>query len=92
MKRLILATGIVVLGAETAAIADEGVSDAAVLDTYADIAEAAYSDSLLAAQRLNEAVSALISSPSAEALVAAKMAWLAARVPYQQTEVYRFGN
>ena len=94
MKRLILATGIIVLGAETAAIADEGVSNSnvAVLETYADIAEAAYSDSLVAAQRLNEAVSALISSPSAEALEAAKMAWLAARVPYQQTEVYRFGN
>ena len=35
---------------------------------------------------------ALIAAPSAEALQAARAAWLAARVPYQQTEVFRFGN
>ncbi|QPH54167.1 imelysin family protein [Pontivivens ytuae] len=65
---------------------------AAVLDTYADIAEAKYADSLISAQRLQEAVNTLVAEPSAEALEAAKSAWLAARVPYQQTEVYRFGN
>ncbi len=65
---------------------------AAVLDTYADIAEAGYGDSLSTAKILQTAVDALISSPSAENLQAAKTAWLAARVPYQQTEVYRFGN
>lgn len=65
---------------------------AAVLDTYANIAEAGYGDSLSTAKTLQAAVDALISSPSAEALQAAKTAWLAARVPYQQTEVYRFGN
>ncbi|WP_370541626.1 imelysin family protein [Actibacterium sp. 188UL27-1] len=65
---------------------------AAVLDTYANIAAAKYTDSLITAQRLQSAVDALIAEPSAEALQAAKEAWLAARVPYQQTEVYRFGN
>ncbi len=65
---------------------------AAVLDTYADIAAAKYGDSLVSAQRLQEAVNALIAEPSAEALQTARTAWLAARVPYQQTEVYRFGN
>ena len=35
---------------------------------------------------------AFLASPSAEGLQAAKEAWLAARVPYQQTEAYRFGN
>lgn len=34
----------------------------------------------------------MIATPSAEAHQAAKDAWLASRVPYQQTEVYRFGN
>ncbi len=63
-----------------------------VLDTYADIAAAKYGDSLIAAQRLQEAVSALVSAPSGENLTAARHAWIAARVPYQQTEVYRFGN
>lgn len=65
---------------------------AEVLDTYADIAQAKYEDSLTAASALNEAVGALIATPSAETLQAARAAWIAARVPYQQTEVYRFGN
>jgi len=65
---------------------------AAVLDTYADIAEAAYADSVTGAKALQAAVDALIATPSAETLQAARDAWLAARVPYMQTEVYRFGN
>ncbi|UWR12005.1 imelysin family protein [Sulfitobacter mediterraneus] len=63
-----------------------------VLDTYADIAAANYDDSLITAQRLQTAVNALVAEPSAENLTAARAAWLAARVPYQQTEVFRFGN
>ena len=54
--------------------------------------EAGYEDSLATARRLGEAVDALIATPSAEALQAARAAWLAARVPYQQTEAFRFGN
>lgn len=65
---------------------------AAVVKTYADIAEAGYSDSLATARRLQAAVQTLVDQPSPEALAAAKQAWLQARVPYQQTEVYRFGN
>jgi putative iron-regulated protein len=63
-----------------------------VLDTYADIAQAKYEDSLAAARVLDEAVAALAAAPSEATLQAAREAWLAARVPYQQTEVYRFGN
>ncbi len=63
-----------------------------VLETYAAIAAANYEDSLITAQRLQDAVQALITAPSAENLMAARVAWLAARVPYQQTEVFRFGN
>ena len=54
--------------------------------------QAGYEDSLATAQRLGAAVDALIAAPSAEALQAARAAWLAARVPYQQTEAFRFGN
>jgi len=68
------------------------VEKADVLDTYADIAAAAYGDSLITAQRLQAAVEALVADPSAENLAAARQAWIAARVPYQQTEVFRFGN
>ena len=65
---------------------------AEVLDTYADIAEANYADSLDAAQTLQDAVTALIEAPSPATLQAARTAWLQSRVPYQQTEVFRFGN
>jgi putative iron-regulated protein len=64
----------------------------AVLTTYADIALAKYEDSLATAKVLDQAIGALIAKPSAETLNAARAAWKAARVPYQQTEVYRFGN
>jgi len=64
----------------------------AVIKTYADIAHAEYEDALTTAKALNTAVDALIAKPSQETLDAAKAAWKAARVPYQQTEVYRFGN
>ncbi len=72
----------------TPALADKS----AVLNTYADIALAKYEDSLTTAQNLLRAVNTLIDTPAAENLQAAKSAWLSARVPYQQTEVYRFGN
>ena len=68
------------------------VEKADVLDTYANIAAAKYGDSLITAQRLSAAVNVLVTDPSAENLTAARQAWLSARVPYQQTEVYRFGN
>jgi putative iron-regulated protein len=63
-----------------------------VLDTYSDIALAGYEDSLTTAQALDAAIDALVANPSEATLNAAKAAWLAARQPYQQTEVYRFGN
>jgi putative iron-regulated protein len=64
----------------------------AVIKTYADIALAKYEDALTTAQALDKAVDALLAKPSAETLNAAREAWKASRVPYQQTEVYRFGN
>lgn len=82
-----LALGVAPVSAYAAAPAAE-----AVLKTYADIAHAGYEDSLITAKRLEAAVDALIASPSEETLSDAKAAWKAARVPYQQTEAYRFGN
>lgn len=88
MKRTMTTALSTALLAAAPALADK----AAVLDNYADIALAKYSDSLTTAQALQTAVNTLIDTPSPEALEAAKQAWLHARVPYQQTEVYRFGN
>lgn len=64
----------------------------AIITTYSDIALAKYEDSLTTAKLLDQAVDALIAKPSADTLNAARAAWKAARIPYQQTEVYRFGN
>lgn len=63
-----------------------------VVKTYADIAHAGYEDALTTAKALQSAVSAFLESPTEDTLSAAKKAWFAARVPYQQTEAFRFGN
>ena len=63
-----------------------------VLTNYANIAAAAYGDSLTTAATLKAAVAALVASPSQDTLTAARAAYLAARVPYMQTEAFRFGN
>ncbi|MDN6179870.1 MAG: peptidase [Halomonas subglaciescola] len=63
-----------------------------VVANYADIAHATYQDSLIAAKTLNERIDALLENPTAETLAAAQQAWIQARVPYQQSEVFRFGN
>ncbi|WP_281978188.1 imelysin family protein [Pseudorhizobium flavum] len=65
---------------------------AAVVQHYAELAHAKYQDSLMTAKALDVAIDALIAQPSEETLKAAREAWIAARVPYQQSEVYRFGN
>ena len=67
-------------------------ADAEVLANYADIAEAGYGDALSTAKALEAAVDALIATPSEATLTAAREAWKAARIPYQQTEAFRFGN
>ncbi len=87
-----LLTGAAIAALTVGTSAAFSASKADVLTNYANIAEAKYEDSLITAKALQAAVDALIANPSAENLEAAKHAWLAARVPYQQTEVYRFGN
>ncbi|MCX7559249.1 peptidase [Sulfitobacter sp. F26204] len=89
MKPTQLLTTVAILALATPAFA---IEKSEVVSTYADIAGAKYEDSLLTAQHLQSAVARLVQTPSAENLTAARSAWLAARVPYQQTEVYRFGN
>ena len=86
----LLATTAVLLGLADTAGAQ--AAPEAVIAHYADIAEAKYSDSLTTAKALDSAIDALLASPSDVTLQAARNAWRAARIPYQQTEVYRFGN
>ncbi|WP_419831869.1 imelysin family protein [Endozoicomonas atrinae] len=63
-----------------------------VVAHYADIALATYEDALTTAKALKEASLQLVDNPSEETLELARAAWIAARVPYQQSEVFRFGN
>jgi putative iron-regulated protein len=63
-----------------------------VLNNYSEIALAAYSDSLKMAKGLDLEITKLASDPTQDTLDKARVAWIASRVPYQQTEVFRFGN
>jgi putative iron-regulated protein len=72
--------------------ANAGPTAKAVLKVYADIAQAGYTDSLDTANTLKLAVDAFLAKPTENNLRAARAAWIAARVPYMQTEAYRFGN
>jgi putative iron-regulated protein len=62
----------------------------AALTTYAQIAFATYDDSVLGADLLAQRSRELAARPSAESLRAAREAWLRARIPYAQSEVFRF--
>ena len=94
-KALVALAALVALPACTVAATTEQAAstpEGDVLSNYADLAHAKYEDSLITARALQGAVNQLIAEPTEENLAAAKDAWLAARVPYQQSEVYRFGN
>lgn len=62
----------------------------AVLRHYGALVHAGYEDSLAGAQALQQAIQAFVAAPSAEALEAARKAWLAGREAYGQTEAFRF--
>ncbi len=74
----------------TPSIASVSVND--VLDHYAKLAEAIYEDALFTARELQSAVNSFVDNPTEDNLTEARVAWQVARVPYQQSEVYRFGN
>lgn len=88
MLGLLITVGI----ASAAYSADADKAKVATLKTYSDIAQAVFEDSTTTARSLQKAVTALIAKPSDATLKAAREAWIAARVPYQQSEVFRFGN
>ena len=73
-----------------AGVAAKTVTRDDVLHTNANIAYAAYADSLLTVLSLRTRLRALVAEPTDANLEAAKTAWLASREPYGQTEVYRF--
>ncbi len=61
-----------------------------VIANYTKVVHKGYEDSLTEANNLKAAVDAFVTAPSEQTLEAAKQAWLNARDPYGQTEVFRF--
>jgi putative iron-regulated protein len=88
MKEIILLATSMLLSAQILAAPTEK----AVLEQYADVAHAMYEDALITARALQQAVGRLVENPTEDNLAAARSAWKAARIPYQQTEALRFGN
>ena len=80
------------VGCINADLSENNISKADVIDTYANIALATFEDSLTEAEVLHQSIENLLTTPTESNLTHAKLAWLAARVPYQQSEAYRFGN
>lgn len=73
---------------ETEGIPEERFEDAA--KNYAEIVSTSYQDSYDEAVKLKKLIDEFVANPSAEGLEAAKAQWLKARIPYGQTEAYRF--
>jgi putative iron-regulated protein len=81
-----------VLGLGLAGPAAAAPTARAVVESYADLAEAMYGDAHRASLDLGTAVDALIADPSEKTLGGARAAWIKARPWYMHTEPFRFGN
>ncbi|EIJ43607.1 putative iron-regulated protein [Beggiatoa alba B18LD] len=68
------------------------VTPKAVVEHYTDMIHAVYDDALTTAKTLDEKIALFLKEPSEKTLADARLAWKAARVPYQQSETFRFGN
>ncbi|MBC7449738.1 MAG: iron-regulated protein [Hymenobacteraceae bacterium] len=65
-------------------------SKKAAVTTYAEVAFATYDDALIAARALDAKARAFVAAPTAAGLDDLRAAWKAARVPYNQTDAFRF--
>ncbi|PWQ94224.1 imelysin family protein [Leucothrix arctica] len=81
-------TSILVFSTATAA----PITPKDTMNTYVNIAHASFADSLSTAKTLKVAIDEFVSNPTTETMQDAKDAWLAARIPYGQTEAFRFAN
>ncbi len=63
-----------------------------VVKNYAKMVYTNYNESLEAAKKMQVAINAFVDAPSKETLQKAKRAWLDAREPYGESEVYRGSN
>lgn len=71
---------------------DESLEDQrrAILENYATIVLVSYEDAYSTALTLKNNIDAFVANPTAQGFETCKESWLAARIPYGQTEAYRF--
>lgn len=60
------------------------------LENYANLVLASYEDSYNTAATLKQKIDEFVANPSNSTFIVCKGAWLDARIPYGQTEAYRF--
>lgn len=63
-----------------------------VIASYADLAASRYGDALTGVRKLKSAIDAFLGHPDQASLDVARVAWKQARIPYLQTEGFRFAN
>ena len=84
-----VAASLIIASASTMAAT---VTKQQVVEHYADVAHAVFADSLTTAQTLENSIESFLTNPTAAKFEQLKQVWLDSRVPYQQSEVFRFGN
>lgn len=69
---------------------DPANNEVAALTTYAEIVAATYQDTYQSAITLKEAIQAFTTNPTEKGFETCKLAWKASRIPYGQSEAFRF--
>src|SRR5262245_18843097 len=89
MRGLVLGAWLVLLTPQ-AAPADLTSIKRSVVADYATVAYATYQDALEGARSLAGCVDSFLAAPGEDSLNHARQAWIDARIPYAQTEAFRF--
>ena len=87
MKKIILLTF-----AFTVIFSYQLKADNEILVNYSNIAEAKYKDALILAKEMHSSIEKFMNNTNESNFIDVKDSWLKARIIYQQTEVFRFGN
>lgn len=90
MKKTILALTSAILLSSSGAFAAEPSVKEQFVKNYANIVLTNYTDAQKGALAMQQKINAFHENPTEANLKAAKTAWIEARVPYEQSETYRF--
>ena len=87
-----LVVGLSTLAIPVTTLANSKTTKTEILETYANMANDAYSKAFEDALTLQDKINALAEKPDQETFQAAKDAWLISRESYGQTEIFRLSN